>query len=224
MRWLVVVGLLTLCADQVTKYLAVAHLTTALDGREGFDRVTHFVRAKNLDNDPVVPGQPYKLHKPVHVLEQYWHFRYVENPGAAWGMFSNLPEAVRRPFFHVISLTAIGFILYMFRRLPKDANLVRLALSLVLGGALGNFADRLARGYVIDFIDWHWRNQPSMRWPTFNVADAAICVGVALLLVDSLKKKPAPVPPDAPQEPSASAMSGPGPAVESAGNAGPTSV
>jgi signal peptidase II len=50
------------------------------------------------------------------------------------------------------------------------------------------------RGYVIDFIDWHWRNQPGMRWPTFNVADAAICVGVAFMLLDSLRvRRPAPV-------------------------------
>lgn len=220
MRWLVVVGLLTLCADQVTKYLAVAQLTTALDGRAGAARLTAFITAHNLDNDPIVPGQPYKLHKPVHVFENFWHFRYVENPGAAWGMFSTLPEHIRRPFFHVISLTAIGFIVFMFRRLPKDAGLVRMALSLVLGGAMGNFADRLARGYVIDFIDWHWMNQPSLRWPTFNVADAAICIGVALLLADSLKKKPAPlVAQAAPPAPAPTP-----PPVESAGNAGPSSL
>ena len=63
------------------------------------------------------------------------------------------------------------------------------------GGALGNFLDRLVRGYVIDFIDWHWRNQPGMRWPTFNVADAAICVGVALMLLDSLRCAGRAVPP-----------------------------
>lgn len=215
MRWLVAVGLLTFCADQVTKYLAVGHLTTALDGHEGTARLSAFFTAENLDNDPIVPGQPYKLHKPVTVVENYWNFRYVENPGAAWGLFADLPENIRRPFFHVISLTAVGFIIYMFRRLPKDASMVRLALSLVLGGALGNFADRLARGYVIDFIDWHWRNQPSMRWPTFNVADAAICIGVGLMLIDSFKRKPQVVP----AAPAAS-----DPAVESAGNTGPTSL
>lgn len=209
MRVLLVVGLLTLFADQVTKYLAVAHLTTALDKHEGAARLSQWVSARNLDNDPIVPGQPYKLHKPVPVIESVWHFRYVENPGAAWGMFSNLPETVRRPFFHVISLAAIGFILYMFRKLPKDARMVRVALALVLGGAMGNFVDRLVRGYVIDFIDWHWVNQPNLRWPTFNVADAAICVGVAMLLLDSVKKKPAPAAP---------------PEVESTGKLGPTSL
>lgn len=219
MRWLLVVGLLTLLADQVTKYLAVAHLTTALDAHEGAAKLTQFVQARNLDNDPIVPGQPYKLNKPVPVFESFWHFRYVENPGAAWGIFSDLPERIRKPFFHVISLTAIGFILYMFRKLPNDERLIRGALALVLGGAVGNFLDRLARGYVIDFIDWHWMNRPDMRWPTFNVADAAICVGVALLLLDSTKKKkkeetPAPTVPPGPEQP----------AVESAGNAGPTSL
>ena len=221
MRWLVVVGLLTFAADQVTKYLAVAKLTTALDGHAGSARIEAFLSAKNLDNDPIVPGQPYKLHKPVHVIDQFWHHRYVENPGAAWGMFGGLPEPIRRPFFHVVSLTAIGFILYMFRKLPKEAAMVRLALSLVLGGALGNFFDRLVRGYVIDFIDWHWRNQPGLRWPTFNVADAAICVGVALLLLDSMKKKPAPLPVAADSSPADVQGASP---VESAGKLGPTSL
>jgi signal peptidase II len=121
----------------------------------------------------------------------------VENPGAAWGLFANLPDTARRIFFHVVSLAALAFIFAMYVRLEPGQRLVSVALSLVAGGALGNFMDRLARGYVIDFIDWHWRNQPGMRWPTFNVADAAICVGVALMLVDSLRMRrsePTPVP------------------------------
>lgn len=186
MRWLIAVGLLTLFADQVTKYLAVRGLTTALDANGS---LVQFYSAKNLDNSPIVPGQPYKLKQPTVVLESFWSFRYVENPGAAWGMLSSVPERFRRPFFYVTSLFAIGFIVVMFRRLPKDAAWVRFALALVLGGALGNLADRVARGYVIDFIDWHWFNQPGLRWPTFNVADVAITLGVLVMLADSLRKK-----------------------------------
>ncbi|KFA91249.1 signal peptidase II [Archangium violaceum] len=189
-RVLILVGLATLAADQVTKYLAVAHLTEALDGRTGFSRVTGFVSEQNLDNSPPVEGK-YRRLTPYRFIENYWHFRYVENPGAAWGLFGNLPDSVRRPFFHLVSLVALGFIGFMYVRLTPDQRRVRWALALVAGGALGNFVDRLLRGYVIDFIDWHWRNQPGMRWPTFNVADAAICVGVGLLLLDSfLERKP----------------------------------
>ncbi|HEX5752547.1 MAG TPA: signal peptidase II [Archangium sp.] len=189
-RVLILVGLATLAADQVTKYLAVAHLTEALEGRTGFARVTGFVSEQNLDNSPPEPGK-YRRLTPYRFIEDYWHFRYVENPGAAWGLFGTLPESVRRPFFHLVSLVALGFIGFMYVRLTPDQRRVRWALALVAGGALGNFVDRLLRGYVIDFIDWHWRNQPGMRWPTFNVADAAICVGVGLLLLDSfLERKP----------------------------------
>ncbi|EPX57905.1 Lipoprotein signal peptidase [Cystobacter fuscus DSM 2262] len=188
-RVLILVGLATLAADQVTKYLAVAHLTEALDGRTGLARLEGFVSEQNLDNDPPVEGAFRRSTRPYRFIEDYWHFRYVENPGAAWGMFANLPDGVRRPFFHGVSLIALGFILYMYLKLTPDQARSRWALALVTGGALGNFVDRLLRGYVIDFIDWHWRNQPGMRWPTFNVADAAICVGVGLLLLDSFQTR-----------------------------------
>ena len=177
-RLLLMLVLATLAADQVTKYLAVSRLTTALEGREGVAaRLTGFVAERDLDR---------RVTRPFVVVEDYWNFRYVENPGAAWGMFGTLPEGVRRPFFHLVSLVALGFLLWMYRTLPPGQRRVRIALALVAGGALGNFVDRLLRGYVIDFIDWHWRNQPGMRWPTFNVADAAIVVGVGLMLLDQL--------------------------------------
>ncbi|MBN1206400.1 MAG: signal peptidase II [Myxococcaceae bacterium] len=187
LRLLVLVALTTLAADQATKYLAVANLTDALDGHTGLARVGAYFSEQNLDNSPPVEGGRYRATRPHRFIEDYWHFRYVENPGAAWGMFGNLPEGVRRGFFHLVSLAALAFILAMYLRLEPGQRLVRVALALVAGGALGNFMDRLVRGYVIDFIDWHWRNQPGMRWPTFNVADAAICVGVALMLLDSLR-------------------------------------
>ncbi|MFP2932546.1 signal peptidase II [Pyxidicoccus sp. 3LG] len=195
LRLLVLVAVTVLAADQVTKYLAVSRLTNALDGREGLSRVSGFVSEQNLDNDPPAEAGKRRVSRPYRFIEDYWHFRYVENPGAAWGLFGNLPEGVRRIFFHVVSLAALAFIFLMYRRTEVEQRLVRVALALISGGALGNFVDRLIRGYVIDFIDWHWRNQPGMRWPTFNVADAAICVGVAFMLLDSLRvRRPEAVP------------------------------
>jgi signal peptidase II len=202
LRLLILVALGTLVADQLTKYLAVAHLTEALDGRTGLDRVTGFFSEQNLDNQPPVEGGRFRATRPYHFIENYWHFRYVENPGAAWGLLANLPEAARRAFFQVVSLAALAFIFSMYVRLEPGQRLVRGALALVAGGALGNFTDRLARNYVIDFIDWHWRNQPGMRWPTFNVADSAICVGVALMLLDSLRmRRTSPVGPSLAESP-----------------------
>ena len=77
----------------------------------------------------------------------------------------------------------IFIIVYVKKSLPEQ-KLLRLALALVFGGAIGNFLDRVRLGYVIDFIDWHWYNK--FTWPTFNVADAAISVGVGLLIVDMI--------------------------------------
>ena len=189
-RVLLLVGLATLAADQVTKYLAVAHLTEALEGRTGLARVEGFFSEQSPeDAAPLAGAYHRRATPPYHFIENYWHFRYVENPGAAWGLFASLPESVRRPFFHLVTLAALGFILFMYVRLTPEQRLMRGALALVSGGALGNFLDRLLRGYVIDFIDWHWRNQPGMRWPTFNVADSAICVVVGLLLLDSLRAR-----------------------------------
>ncbi|MCY1032866.1 signal peptidase II [Corallococcus sp. BB11-1] len=194
LRLLLVVVLAVLAADQVTKYLAVSRLTQALDGRDGLARVSGFLSEQNLDNDPPVEGEFRRNTRPYRFIEDYWHFRYVENPGAAWGMFADLPDTARKVFFHVVSLAALSFILVLYRRTDASQKVVRLALALITGGALGNFMDRLIRGYVIDFIDWHWRNQPGMRWPTFNVADAAIVVGVALMLLDSVwVRRPEPV-------------------------------
>lgn len=202
LRLLVLVALGTLAADQVTKYLAVANLTEALDGRTGLARIAGFFSEQNLDNQPPSAQGRYRATRPYRFIEDYWHFRYVENPGAAWGLFANLPEGARRGFFHVVSLAALAFIFSMYQRLDSEQRLVRGALALVAGGALGNFMDRLVRGYVIDFIDWHWRNQPGMRWPTFNVADSAICVGVALMLVDSLRvRRVEPVAPSLAESP-----------------------
>jgi signal peptidase II len=185
-RLLLVIGLLTFAADQGTKYLAVSRLTGALDGRTGLGRVSAFLFAPSpFETTPVGLRAPLDAGRAVH--PDYFHLRYVENPGAAWGLWSNLPDRFRQPFFLVVSVLALGFILFMYSRLAEAHRFLRTALALVTGGALGNFMDRLLRGYVIDFIDWHWRNAPGMRWPTFNVADVAITVGVGLILVESMR-------------------------------------
>lgn len=178
-----------LIADQVTKYLAVSELTDALERSEltGLgERIKGFVTLSNLDNSPYVAGQSDHRRPPVPVIKDYWHHRYVENPGAAWGMLGGLDERVRVPFFHVVSLAAITFILLFFRKLEAGQRLLAVALALVLGGAAGNYLDRILRGYVVDFIDWHWQGRADLHWPTFNVADAAISVGVVLMLAETL--------------------------------------
>lgn len=118
----------------------------------------------------------------VTLVEGYLALSYVRNPGAAWGFLARARDTFRRPFFVGISVVAMVFILYLFVRLERGQRLMMMALSLVMGGAVGNFVDRLRFNYVIDFIDFHIQRR--FKWPTFNVADIAITVGVVLLFLE----------------------------------------
>lgn len=176
-------------ADQVTKFQAVSHLTSAFDhhGAATFrDRLVVFFAERNFDGEPASVRTPDLRKPPVVVNRHFWNLKYVENPGAAWGMFSGQAQWFRVPFFHIVSIVAITFMSVYIRRLESGQRLLLVALSLVLGGAVGNYIDRLLRTYVIDFIDWHWFDNPRLHWPTFNIADAAICVGVALMIGETL--------------------------------------
>ena len=117
----------------------------------------------------------------ITVIEGWMNLIYVENRGAAWGLFSDWPEAVRLPFFIGISLTAFGLILFFVRRLKSEDTLPLIGLAMVLGGAIGNFIDRIAFMHVVDFIDVYYETR---HWPTFNVADIFISLGVGCLLLE----------------------------------------
>jgi signal peptidase II len=176
---IVLVGLL---ADQASKFLAVERLTTVFERQSQplADRVRGFYRLKHLE--------PYAT-EPHVVWKPMWRMRYAENPGAAWGLFRELSEQSRARLFGAITLVAIAFILGYFRKVEPGQRLLQVALSLVASGALGNFIDRLARGYVVDFVDWHWWNRPDLYWPTFNVADSMIVVGVIMLILHPAPKQ-----------------------------------
>jgi signal peptidase II len=187
-------------ADQVTKYLAVEHLTAAFIAARAHtfpDKMSAFVEQKEL----LERG----LANPVPVIvTPFWQHRYTQNRGAAWGVLSGAGEQFRVPFFYLVSIAAVIFIFSYYRKLRTEQRYLQIALALVLGGAIGNAIDRILRGYVIDFIDWHWFDphwlRPSLHWPTFNVADSGITVGLAMLFLEMLfAKKPA----KAPAEPAA---------------------
>lgn len=110
-----------------------------------------------------------------------FNLTYVRNTGAA---FSFLSEAGgwQRWFFAVLAFTISIVLTVWLYRLKKHETLLAVALALVLGGAVGNLIDRLAYGYVIDFLDVYYQ---SWHWPAFNVADMAISLGVFLMLLES---------------------------------------
>lgn len=139
------------------------------------------------------------LRHPIVVCESHLNFALAYNRGGAWGLFQDASDAIRRPFFVVVSAAAVAFIVSLYSKLEPHQKSLRLGLPLVLGGALGNLVGRITRGSVVDFIDyradwvetmnrgiagvfsgWH----VTSHWPTFNVADVSICVGVSLMALD----------------------------------------
>ena len=185
---LIVVALGVIALDQWSKYTVVGELTTRLDG---LSSTGERLGAMYGEPPPLgVDGRHYRSKRSVELLEGYLRLRYEENPGAAWGLFRNLPPNLRGPLFHLVSLGAVVLIGYYFSKLSGTNPAERWALwglCLVLGGALGNYIDRLARGFVVDFIQAHWKD--AAYWPSFNVADMAICVGVGMLILDAFVRK-----------------------------------
>ncbi|TWJ18939.1 signal peptidase II [Geobacter argillaceus] len=120
-----------------------------------------------------------QLYQSIPVVNGLFSITYMRNKGAAFSFLSNFNY--RLPFFILISLVAVVAILVAYRKLRDDQRFAALALSLILSGAVGNLIDRVRLGEVIDFLDVFWQTH---HWPAFNVADSAICVGVALLAVD----------------------------------------
>lgn len=133
-------------------------------------------------------------HRGIPVIPKILSFVLANNEGGAWGLLRNQPESVRRPFFLGISALAIVFIISLYRRLASEQKALKWGLPLVLGGALGNLIDRIRYNSVIDFINVHIKiGSFEYTWPTFNVADIAICVGVGLMAVDMFtsRRRPA---------------------------------
>jgi signal peptidase II len=122
------------------------------------------------------------LHQSIDVLP-FFALTHLRNTGAAFGVLAAAPASVRLPLFFLVTVVAVGALVSFVRRTPPDARALVAALGAVLGGALGNLICRLRYGEVIDFLDVHWG---TLHWPPFNVADSAITVGVAFLLIHGL--------------------------------------
>jgi signal peptidase II len=121
----------------------------------------------------------------IVLIDGFLELRYAENCGAAFGMLDRAPRWVRASVFMVAGTVAIAALLWMFVR-GSGGTLFAWSVPLVVSGAVGNMVDRLRLGYVIDFIYFHVHQ--SFEWPTFNVADSTITVGVALLLLDGMRR------------------------------------
>jgi len=124
------------------------------------------------------------LYTSIPVVENFFSITYLRNKGAAFGIFAE--SGFRLPFLILASVAAVIGIIAVLRKLQPDENLTAVALTLILSGAMGNLMDRVRHGEVVDFLDAHWYGH---HWPSFNIADSAICVGAFLLAAGMLVEK-----------------------------------
>ena len=147
------------------RYLAFATTTLLLD------QLSKWSALSNLQMgvpEPVLP---------------FLNWLLLFNPGAAFSFLAD-GSGWQRWFFIILGLVACVYIIYLLRKSLSE-KLLCIALSLILGGALGNVLDRMMYGAVVDFIDLYYAN---WHWPAFNIADSAICIGAALVIWGELRK------------------------------------
>jgi signal peptidase II len=121
-----------------------------------------------------------RLHESIPVVNGFFAITYIRNPGAAFGFLAEMGDQFRFYFFVTVSVAALIFLVIFFYRTPREDLLAQIGISLVVGGAFGNLIDRLRLGEVIDFLDFF---VGPYHWPAFNVADSAISIGLAILIL-----------------------------------------
>jgi signal peptidase II len=132
-------------------------------------------------------GQTIALEDAISIIPGFFRLTHLENTGAAFSLFAESTSPFKTTMLIAFSLAALAVVALLLWRGRNDFNASTLALSLILGGALGNLWDRLADGRVTDFLDFYVGVH---HWPPFNVADSAIVVGALLLLTRMLRKEP----------------------------------
>ncbi len=126
------------------------------------------------------------LNSSLEIIPGFFQLVHIRNKGAIFGFFSQSGNQFVYIILTLASFAALGLVIYYFFKTAADEKLLRLSLSLILAGALGNFIDRILRGYVIDFLDFSLKG---WHWPSFNVADSCITIGALMLVFIFLFKR-----------------------------------
>ena len=133
------------------------------------DQVTKLLIKSNLD-----------LYEKVDIIKGFFQLKYVTNSGAVWGIFSRTPHEFIPKIITGLSIIALLIVIYYFLKIEASCKTELVALSFIMGGALGNNIDRIFQGFVVDFLEFYISKY---HWPTFNVADFFISSGVILLII-----------------------------------------
>ena len=131
------------------------------------------------------------LYESVPVIKGFFNITRIHNKGAIFGTFSQTDNTLVFALLTAASLAALAFVVYYFFKTPDSDKLMKVSLTLIMAGALGNQFDRLVRGHVIDFLDFY---AGKAHWPFFNAADSCITIGALLMLVILFRRKPACTP------------------------------
>jgi signal peptidase II len=126
------------------------------------------------------------LHETIPVIPNFFQLVHVRNTGAAFGIGANAASRIVPLLLNAGAIAVFCVVVAYALRSAVTDRLLQTGLHLILGGAIGNLLDRFRFGYVVDFLDVYVGNK---HWPAFNVADSAICIGIALLFLD-MRKKP----------------------------------
>jgi signal peptidase II len=140
------------------------------------DQVTKNVVARTVD-----------LYESLTVIPGFFNITRIHNRGAIFGTFSQTNNGLVFALLTAASLAALAMVVWFFLKTPASDRLMKISLTLIMAGALGNQFDRLVRGHVIDFLDLHIG---TAHWPFFNAADSCISIGACLMLLTLLRRKP----------------------------------
>lgn len=119
------------------------------------------------------------LHDYINIIPGFFNLTYIQNPGAAFGLFGKTTDTLRSVLLIGISLVALLILFLMYAKVRERDLLLHTSIALIIGGAIGNLIDRIRLQWVIDFLDFYWDRY---HWPAFNLADAAITIGTLVLM------------------------------------------
>lgn len=171
-----------LAADLGSKAWALETLST--------ERMSEPPPVCQTDESGYMRPQRLNTREPYVLVEDHVELRYAENCGAAFGLLRDAPSIARHAVFGTAAIAATIALLWMFAT-GRGGKAFAWSVPFIVSGAIGNLADRLRLGYVVDFIRVYWETElpwVGTQWPTFNIADVTITIGIVLLLIDGQRQ------------------------------------